>query len=511
MSSDNSKLIVSALAQTDPELAGNDDSQTSWAESIAQQGARVLLYRQYEEGDHRSGITDQMRDMLRLTAENSGLNDFNDNYCQIIVDKMAGRLHISKITTRSEDADKNWLVPLLERNDFEALQGRLFRAAIREGDAYVMVDPMTLKWSAEPAYDGFSGMVAIFDDIQKTPIWACKIWSVGQVDVDGGIKSRMNLIVYQPNKITYFFGEEGGQEVFRDDRFIELLGEDDEFTVTNVRFWPVGKTPIVRFANKVDNYSSHGKSELRPAIPLQDALNRTLHSMVMASEFSAFRIKWAIGMEIDATGLTPGAVINLVIKDDNGKTVTSLTEEMAAFLQAVRVGQFDETDIGQYITQIDKLAREVSQVSQTPIYGVTTEGVISGEALKQLEIGLIGKAERFQRDNADSIRELIVLTAQIQSAFINPLVGFSNVPNISTISLTWKPTELLDTNTRIEILIKMRKDAPGLWDDDFFRREIGSLMGMTQEAIEKEGLKAQETQGNLLEALVGGGGGIPVV
>lgn len=512
--SDNSGLIVAALAATEPELAGNEDSQTSWREAIEEQGARVLLYRQYEEGRHRSSITDQMRRMLRLKLENSGIDDFNDNYCQIIVDKMAGRLHISGITTKNDGVDKEWLQPLLEQNDFEALQGRVFRAAIREGDSYVMVDPRTLKWSAEPAYDGFSGVVAIFDDIRKTAVWACKLWSIGQSTDTGGINSVMQIVVYQPNRISYFIGDEGGTEISADMRFIDdaIVAETDmEPIVTNVRFWPVGKTPIVRFANKTDNYSSSGKSELRPAIPLQDALNRTLHSMVMASEFSAFRIKWAIGMEIDAQDLTPGAVVNLTIRDDNGKIVTGMTEEMARFLSAVRVGQFEETDMAQYISQIDKLAREISQVSQTPIYGVTTEGVLSGEALKQLEIGLIGKVERFQRDNADSVRELVTLTAEIQSAFINPLVGFTTVPTITTVSLTWKPAELLDTHARIDILVKMRKEAPGLWPDDFYRKEIGSLLSMTAEAIEKESFKANQAQANILESLVGGGGGIPVV
>jgi hypothetical protein len=511
--SDNSGLVVAALAATEPSLAGNEDSQTSWREALEEQGARVLLYRKYEEGEHRSGITPQMKLMLRLEAEASGLNDFNDNYCQIIVDKMAGRLHISKISTKSETVDQQWLTPLLEQNDFEALQGRVFRAAIREGDSYVMVNPMTLKWSAEPAFDGFSGMVAVFDDIKKTAVWACKLWSEGIVEEAGGTTSVMKIVVYQPNKISYFVGDEGGSEVTPDNKVVEtIINEKETITnETNVRFWPVGKTPIVRFANKTDNYSAVGKSELRPAIPLQDALNRTLHSMVMASEFSAFRLKWSIGMEIDERDIMPGAVINLVVKGEDGKPVTEMTEEAARFLAAVRVGQFEETDIGQYITQIDKLAREVSQVSQTPIYGVTTEGVLSGEALKQLEIGLIGKVERFQRDNADSVRELIQLTAEIQSSFVNTKVGFPSAPKITAVSLMWKPAELLDTHSRIEILIKMRKEAPGLWDDSLYQNEIGSLLGMSQERIESESTKAAQSQANLLESLVGGGGGIPVV
>jgi len=292
---------------------------------------------------------------------------------------------------------KTWLTDLLERNDFEALQGNIWRGAIRDGDTYVMVDPSTLNWSVEPAYDGFSGVVAIFDGTSKTPIWACKLWSeatqgagLSPAEV---ISTQMKMVVYQPNRISYWVGE-AYSDTIAPDMMVAVEGSpavsdrDEQFV--NELVWPLGSTPIVHFYNQEDPTTFHGESELRPAIPLQDVLNRTLHSMTMASEFSGFRVKWSIGMEINANGITPGAVVNLVLTDSAGKIITEMTPEMAEFLKAVRVGEFEATDIGQYINQIDKIVREISQTTQTPIYGITVEGALSGEALKQLEIGLIG-------------------------------------------------------------------------------------------------------------------------
>lgn len=515
ISNDNSGLVVAALELTDAELATSVDALSTWRMELQEQGARVTLYRQYEEGEHRSGITTQMRNMLRLPVDDTGIDDFNDNYCRIIVDKMASRLQVSEITTGDEGIDKGWLVPLLERNDWQAVQGTLYQGAVRDGDSYIMVDPNTLQWSSEAAFDGFSGIVCITDATGKIPIWACKLWSEsesGGAEGDEQSTVLIKVVVYQPNMITYWQGRSGGRELVPDNQIVGAEPVTTGSQGTNLLAWPVGRIPVIHFANQPTNFSTWGKSELRPAIPLQDVLNRTLHSMVMASEFAAFRIKWSIGMEIDAAGITPGAVINLTLKDSSGNIVTDMSENEINFLQAVKVGQFEETDINQYITQIDKLAREISQISQTPIYGVTTEGVLSGEALRQLEVGLLGKCYRFQRDNTDAIRQLITVTALIQNSIARAETGLPPAPSsFKSIAPVWQSPELLDANAQVALLIQMRKDAPGLWDDDFYRAKIGALLKMRQADIEAEGLKADQAQSNTLDKLIGAGSGIPVV
>src|SRR5688500_13377528 len=108
--SDNSGLIASSLEKSNPALALSMDAANAFKDGVKQQGARVALYRDYERGDHRSVITTQMSKMLRLDEEeDTGLTDFNGNYCGIVIDKMAGRLHVSEITTGDEGIDKSWL------------------------------------------------------------------------------------------------------------------------------------------------------------------------------------------------------------------------------------------------------------------------------------------------------------------------------------------------------------------------------------------------------------------
>jgi hypothetical protein len=476
--STNEGLIADALYKSNPALAMMLDYGNSFKAEIREHGARVDLYRDYERGEHRAVITEQMRRMLRLPSEESGIQDFNGNYCGIVVDKMAGRLHVMEVTTGDPAIDDDWLAPLLEENDWDNLQTTTFRGAIRDADSYIMIDPQTLTWTAESAYDGYSGIVALFDPGARTPYWACKIWSEADEE---SINSTMRLIVYQPGSVSYWRGQEGGGEVQADNQ----TNDAETGAAVNLVSFPVSRVPIIHFANRYENYSEEGESEIRAAIPLQDVYNRTLHSMVMASEFAAFRMPWSIGFEIDATGIMPGAVINLTLKDANGNIINEPTAEMLEFLKAARVGMFEATDIGQYINQLDKIVREISQVTQTPLYGVTTDnGALSGEALKQLEIGLIGKVYRFQQQNTDAIKELVELTAEVQNAFRIPDMG--SAPVFDAVSLTWKSPEILDQTAQIAALTSMRTQAPGLWSDDFYRAKIGGLLGMSQTEIQKE-------------------------
>jgi hypothetical protein len=487
---ENSGLIASALEKSNPDLYLSMGAGNVYRTYVKQQGARVALYRDYERGDHRAVITTQMRKLLRLTEDDSGMVDFNGNYCGIVIDKMAGRLHVSEITTNDTTVDEEWLSPLLEKNSFDNLQSATIRGAIRDADSYIMVDPQTLDWTSEPAYDGYSGVVAIFETGEHTPIWACKIWNESETQGMTTFNAVMRLVVYQPGSVSYWRGIEGAGEVESDDR-VTMESDGETQTGNNARF-PIQSVPLVHFVNRYENYSETGESEIRSAIPLQDIYNRTLHTLTYASENAGYTKPWSKGMEISVDGLVPGAVINLVLKDANGNVIIEPTAEMLQFLQAVQIGQIEATDTTQFITTLDKIVREISQVTQTPIYGVTADGNLSGEALKQLEIGLIGKIIRFQRQNTDAVKRLISLTAEIQNAF--RIEGLGSAPEITDVAVTWQNPEILDVTSQIAALTNMRTSAPGLWSDDWYRAKIGGLLGMSQTDVAKqaEEVKAQK-------------------
>lgn len=498
---DNSAIIADALLKTDPKLYSEVDGYNSWRPSIKKRGARVAKYRRYVVGKPDASMTDQMVKMLRLKKDDADLDELSINYTAPIVDKMAGRINVSEIiiSDNKDKASKDWLAQVLNDNDFESKQGECWRGAVRDGDSYVIVDPQTGKMTSEPAYDGFSGVVAIYTQGEDYPAWACKLWSVADMDLAGDepeFTVSMKMVVFQPDKISYWSAASGEQQVTPD----ELDGNHE---VPNL----LGKPMIIHFVCSKDNYTQYGESEVRKALPPQNILNRTTHSTVMASELSAFSRTYSIGFEIDPAGIAPGAVIGLVIRDENGNPITEPNEAQIAFLQACRVGELATTDISQFTGQIDSYVQQISQVTATPIYGVTGQsGNLSGDALKQLEIGLIGKVKRFQKENTKAVRLLIELIADTQRAY---QTGYGDPPKLGNISINWSNPEILDTNQAITTLVTMREKAPGLFDDDFYRGRIGALLDMTQAQVEGEGEKAQKQAELNMSAFTGEGGEVP--
>lgn len=514
MASDNSGLLRNALLTTDPELNKKVDGQISWWNAIRTRGARTNLYRAYERGDHRANLSDQMRAMLRLHADDSMMNEFCLNYCSMIIDKMTARLEVNEITTTDEAIDKNWLTPMLRERDFDASQAMWWRSATRDADTYVMVDLDTALWTNEPAYDGFSGMTAIIDIKTRKPIWGAKLWA--ETDVmdkplpqgiapGGTTRTMMHIIVYQPGRISYWSGVENARIVTPE--AVEG-GQDFEFTETNtgyqaqnggqkilsgsqnMRTMPAelgDALPFVVYSNKRDSFTRYGESELRVAVPLQDLLNSMLYDLAIASKLSAAPINYSIGFEIDPSGYVPGGFINMALKDERGNLITSPAPEQLAFLQAAKVGQFPATSLAQYIAQIEMIVEKLGEATQTPIHGQTSAGVTSGEALGQLESGLVSKVMRFQQHNTDAVQNLIILTAKIQRIF-HPE---KKAPVLDTVDVMWKSARPRDIDKEIARLIQMRKDTT-LWPDEMYRQKLGTMYGFSKDEIEKWGDMATE-------------------
>jgi hypothetical protein len=509
----NENLIVNALLKTDPALYQQVDGGSDFLSAIKQRGARVEKYRRYERGDHDQNLTKQQRLLLNIQSDDSDLNEASSNYCGIVIDMMAGRTQVSEITSEDE-TENNWIIDTLGRNRFESKQGEWFRGAIRDCESYVIVDPQTALWSSEPAYDGYSGVVAIYDPMTMLPNWACKLYSTAEsADVssdadDLGDSQTVNIVVYQPDQITYWIGQSGGGEV-APVRIEQPEGVSLPIVESGNGYqWSLGLIPMVQFANKRDNYTPYGESEIRSVIPLQDIVNGTLYDMMMASKLSAFKIYYSIGMEIDKDGIVPGSAISFVLKDANGNAITDFTAEQIEFLKSVKVGEFGVTDMSQYTNQLDKLEREISQVSSTPVYGITAQGNLSGEALKQLESGLIGKVYRFQNENSGAIEMLLRMTAEIQrnfevnrsfmSRFSTKVMSFLGLQkptdppkSLDNISINWQSPEIVNVANQMNALSQLRRDNPGLWPDEWYRERIGGLIGMSSSQIKAEGEKAQ--------------------
>ncbi len=145
---------------------------------------------------------------------------------------------------------------------------------------------------------------------------------------------------------------------------------------------PYNFIPVFHFANNAD-LGAFGRSELESAIPVQDGLNKSVLDMLVAMEYSAYRQRWAAGIEIeyDNDG-------NAVAPFKAGVDHLWLTTNPNA-----KFGDFGTSDLYQFLKVKDSFRIDMASVTGTPMNYLLphTRGFPSGEAMQRAESRFIAK------------------------------------------------------------------------------------------------------------------------
>jgi len=188
---------------------------------------------------------------------------------------------------------------------------------------------------------------------------------------------------------------------------------------------PYGVIPVFHLQTNRRNSGS----ELTNILTLQDAVNKLLADMMVAAEFGAFRQRYVIS-NADTSTLknAPNEIWNIPAGDGAG--------------QGSSVGQFEATDLNNYLNSIDKLANSIAIISRTPKHYFYNSGAgISGEALIAMESPLTKKVEQREENFG-------VTWAEIGS-FLLQLSGFGEVPQ-SQITPIWEPPQSIQPFTEAQ-------------------------------------------------------------
>jgi hypothetical protein len=388
----------------------------AWVAGARRRGELVRLFREYYAGEHRLKLTAEMRRMMQIADDR--LDRYNANYCEMVVDTMADRLAVERVVVTGADEAQTWADDVMSRVRMDGVQMAVHEAALRDGEAYVMVDygedGIVRDFVLETAYDGEYGIVPVWDASGRVMVAAVKIWC------DASGMTRGNI--YYPNSISKY-GEDGDGV-----RLIE--------TVDTVRDGRELGVPLVRFATK----AGRAVSALVNVVPLQDSLNRTLVSMVMSSELEAFSILFAVGFTPPAS-LTPGMILQAAIEDENGKPVRPDTEEdaraYAAMQNSYRLERIGGGDLSTLISQAEFIIQQVSNVSSTPIPSLMGGDSQSGEALKQREARLLGRIRRAHVVLGNAWEDVLALAHRVET-----LYAVSAPPEAEGWACRWSPAEV---------------------------------------------------------------------
>lgn len=404
--------MLNAIAEI---LKGKGLIGSLWIDQQDARGKLVRLFREYYDGEHRLKLTPEMRKMMQIG--DNRLDRYNNNYCEMVVTKLGDRLALDTVEASGSmsAAAQEWAEQLMQANRMDALQIAVHEAVLRDGETFVMAeyqDGRGTLLAHELAWDGASGILPVYDGRGESLVAAAKVWLDGDV-------TRVNI--YYQQSIEKYTAVESDL----------VLVE----TVDTTRLNDAPGVPLVAFRNR-----GSGRSELVNVVPLQDSLNRTLISMVMSGELTAFSLLFAVGFK-PPPGITPGMIIHAMLEDDEGKQiVTSDRDEAEAYatlMNTYKLQRIEGGSLAELIGQAEFLIDQISTISSTPIPSRRGSGNISGEALKQLDISLLGKARRAQVQFGNAWEDVFALAQRVEALYAAKLP-----PKGETWYARWKGSEI---------------------------------------------------------------------
>ena len=368
--------------------------------------------------------------------------EFALNLCPAVCDAIKDKLKITGFSVRSEERDKSRTLSadvneIWRANRMAIRAGEVHKEALKNGDAYVIV------W---PAADG---TVQIFPNTAETCTvgydeempgrvkWAAKYWRTPEK------RTRLNL--FFPDRIEKFISKDAQDgflpnaesftptvESARSIASKNAEERDESRTLNN----PFGVVPVFHFANNAD-IGSFGVSELEPAIPVQDGLNKAVLDMLVAMEVCAYRQRWAAGIEIQYD------------KDGNAAAPfkAGIDHLWLAENPDAKFGDFAAADLEQFLKVKDGFRIDIASVTGTPLYYLMPQvrGFPSGESLRKAETRFIAKV-RDRQEQFGTVWEDVM-------SFALRIAGQAN----AAVTTEWEPASPLTEREMLENL-RIKRD-----------------------------------------------------
>lgn len=339
-------------------------------------GPRYAKTDRYYDGDHDLAFATEKFANTFGTL----FREFALNLCPVICDAIRDKLHVTGFSvdavaspseavsagSRHSDLREIW-----HRNRMASRAGEIHKEVLKNGDAYVIAWPNALGQAV--LYPNRAANVdVIYDDEDPGRIVsAAKLWR----DADKHI--RLNL--FYPDRIERYISRGALEGALPDAKdLLPLRGSQSAAVLTN----PFGVVPVFHFANNAD-LGQTGRSEMEAAIPVQDGLNKSVLDMLVAMEFSAYRQRWAAGIEIDY--------------DSDGKAIAPFKAGIDHLWITgnpdAKFGDFAAAELEQFLKVKDSFRVDIASVTGTPLHYLlqSRSDFPSGESLRRSETRFLAK------------------------------------------------------------------------------------------------------------------------
>lgn len=394
-------------------------SDLEWALHMWSLDRRLMAYRKffnYYMGDHDLAFATEK---FRNTFGNI-FKEFAENVCAPVVDALSDRLVVrgfksseaemqieevpSNVPTQPEvgpgpgrkkvtqvDPQGDRALDIWHANNMDERSTEVHTEALMMGDGYVIVWPNDdMEPEIWPQYAN-ECIVQYDPNNHKRIIRGAKVWW-------DYLEGKWFLNIYTENAINKWM-QKGTS--------MTLATRVESWTQYDRVVNPYEKVPVFHFPNR--GRKKLGISELLNVIPLQDGLNKAVMDMLIAMEFASFKQRYVIGLEVEIDEQTGEP------KDPNAKNYG--VDRLMAFADPdTKVGQFDATDLQQFLRVQEKFWASTARVSGTPLhYFFITEGDFpSGEAMKSAEARFVKKITDRQVAFGNVWQEVMLFAMRIE-------------------------------------------------------------------------------------------------
>jgi hypothetical protein len=419
---------------------------------VAQQ-REIQLFEDYYDGRHRLAFAS-----LKFRQSFGYLfRALADNWCEIVVDAPVERLFVEGFRFgKDKPADTNaW--DIWQANGLDSESVMAHTESVKDGRAFILVGPdeyntgfpqITVEHASQVVVEHAPGN-------RRVRLAALKKWR----DDDSGYEYAT---LYLPDRIWKWETKEPTKYAPADGisrNWVPRAGEESG------RNRSAPFVPMIPLENNPTMLGG-GRSDLKPAIPLQDAINKELADMLVASEFGAYIQRWVTGLQVDTDA--EGPTSNMELKFAVSRLIVA-EDEKAKF------GQFQATDLNNYVGAIAMLLQHLAAQTRTPPHYLLGQIVnVSGDALKAAETGLVAKVKRKQIDFSDSWEEAIRLALKLQ--------GGEEAAKPMNAETIWRDPEYRSEGEMVDAALKRRALGVPL-------EAIWEMIGASPQQVEDWALK----------------------
>jgi hypothetical protein len=396
-------------------------------------------------------------------------------WARLVVDTIAERLHVQGFRSLEAEQDTEaWR--LFNQSAMNADERLVYQESLVTGLGYVSVNgdgelapESTFEVTHEPQPGSRRQLAAALKVYPADPEW--RLWACELLRPDATY--RWTAILARPLASDSLFPI----DVDLDMRDRLDWQPADPYVQTN----PLGVVPVVAFENRATILGG-GVSELKDCIPLLQRIDRLTLDMLLASEYSSFRQKWATGLEVP--------------KDpDTGKPVEPFKAAVNRLWISenpdTKFGTFDASDLGGYLSAIDSQIAALAAISRVPAHYLLQSNLAnppSAESLVAAESGLVAKVRERQRRFGEAWEHALALA----------LDATGSTPG--GMEVVWQDAEMRNPAQVADAAVKLQTIGVP-------QRALWEYVGATPQQLNEWTLEAAATDLTTLAGGPGGGGG----